>query len=138
LKDHKKWLDQYIKNTKEYLTEFEEIPFSKSVRVYLPNIIHFFKVLLNDFPKKDDFMETPIEMSIFFENNDQIKLNQSFNINHTNSQISNSGVLEMKEKELKNLNTTIQSNINLLKSVVKILNDSKYSSEEVQFSTCVV
>lgn len=137
-RDSSKWMDKYINETKYYLTEFEKIPFSKSVSIYLHNIFHFFEVLLNDFPGNDDLMETPIEMSIFFKNNDQIKLSQSSNIKHTYSQSSNTEVLQIEENELINLNTTINNNINLLKSIVKKLNDSIYSSEDVQFSTCIV
>lgn len=129
---------RYINETKKYVTEFEEIPFSKSISKYLHNIFHFFNILLNDFPNGDDLMETPIEMSIFFKNNDQIKLNQSSNIKLTYSQSSNSEILKKKEDELTHLNTTIKNNINLLKIIVKKLNDSKYSSEDVQFSTCIV
>ncbi|KAE9536665.1 hypothetical protein AGLY_007067 [Aphis glycines] len=125
-RDSSKWMDTYINETKYYLTEFEKIPFSKSV------------ILLNDFPENDDLMETPIEMSIFFKNNDQIKLSQSSNIKHTYSQSSNTEVLQIEENELINLNTTINNNINLLKSIVKKLNDSIYSSEDVQFSTCIM
>lgn len=131
-------MHRYEKKTKEYLTEFEGIPFSKSISMYLHNIFHFFKVLLDDFLKDDDLMETPIEMSIFFKNHDQIKLSQSSNKKQTYSQSSDSEVLQKKENELTNLNTTIKNNINLLKSIVKKLNDSKFSSEDVQFSTCII
>ncbi|CAI6366973.1 unnamed protein product [Macrosiphum euphorbiae] len=108
------------KRTKKYLTEFEEIPFSKSINIYLHNILNFFEKSF------DDFMDKNTERSMLLVNIDQFTLSQPSYEENSTSLV-----------ELKNMNKIINNNILFLHNVVQNLNDNKYISTDVQFSTCI-
>jgi len=108
------------KKTKKYLTEFEEIPFSKSINIYPNYILNFFEKPF------DDFMNKNTERSMLVGNIDRLTLSQP---SYEENPIS----LE----ELKNMNKIINNNILFLQNVVQNLNDTKYISTDMQFSTCI-
>lgn len=112
--------EQQRNQTQKYLKEFKEIPFSKSINIYLHNIVHILNVSFDDLTKTNTdraMSSTIIDRLILstplFEKNFNFSL-----------------------QELSNINKTIEADIDFLKSVVHNINNTKYIYD-VQFSTCI-
>jgi len=119
----------YKNQIKKYTTEFEEIPFSKSLKMYLHNTFHSFNVTSDNIQEEKSLTESFIETSMLFVNIDRFISSQPLNEENTSQSIALEEVIK--------INTIIENNIKFLKGVVKKVNDYKYISEDVQFSTCI-
>lgn len=116
-----------LKYMKNYLAQFKELPFPKSIKSHLRDIFHAFNSII----LKEHFTE---------DNNDphktiiikQLELLEVIPMTYSKTPSNNTGYIYI----IKAMLDSIQNNIEFLKSILKSANNNQLISN-IQFSTCV-